>query len=552
MSGGRSETSARAAEAAAVPEGLLEELGRLAAMAARRGDLVVVAGKPACGWSFRWSDGRIQVDPDDLAGRAPDLCRGLVVHEAAHAAVTRLEEVLSPVRLKALMPLLNVVEDCRIETWLRSQLPGSAPWIRAFNDVLFGEMRAAPVPRSRRAQMMRGLLETWWFGTTVPGLLPEVLAALRSTSGAVERAIDCQPPVGEATSRALFEAQQAMWRAVETGVLPAWERLEQQDIDEGLGELSQRELDQLLELLGSGFHLVPSQGGRDRGLLPGASGVTLRLEGGGGREATAGDRTPSDTAARALSASLHTDGTDAYLAAWRRVQPMADRVADEFLRRLEPNRRLRWSRGHPWGTRLDLRRAMQFSADPRRANDLWMRPLVPHRRDPAFLLLVDRSGSMAAHGRMEAAFDGLVLLVEALRRIGVPATVASFARDHRVDLGEADALDDAGRRKLGRLLGGCSGSTDLSAALRGARSRLAASAATPKLLFVLSDGQPDDADTARAAVAAMEGDGVHCVGLGLGPETRALGELFRTAAAGLTVQELPGRLAGLLHEALAA
>jgi hypothetical protein len=413
--------------------------------------------------------------------------------------------------------------------------------------VLFGEMRARPVPRSRQAQLLRGLLEEWWFGGTAPGLLPEVTRALTTTAAAVTRAIDCQPPVGDAVPRQLVDAQRAMWRAVEERVLPTWERLQEADRAEGIGPLSGRELEELLALLGAAAHLLARAGGGRPG-LPGGGGLSFVMEG----EASPSEGRAPTSAAEAISAALHTDGSDDYLAAWRRVQSMSDRVADEFLRLLMPMRRLRWSKGHPWGARLDVKRAMQFSADPRRANDLWMRPLVPDRRDPAFMLLLDRSASMGSRGRIAAAFDGLVLLVEALRRIGVPATVASFARDERVDLGADDAVDEEGRRRVGRLLKGCNGGTNLAGALKAARTRFARTSATQRVLFVLSDGEPDSFDGAKAAVAGLEADGVRCVGLGLGRETRSLTRLFPTSAVDLPVEQLPGRLASLLQDALAA
>ena len=77
----------------------------------------------------------------------------------------------------------------------------------------------------------------------------------------------------------------------------------------------------------------------------------------------------------------------------------------------------------PSGARLDLRQAVAFEADRSRYRSLWSRPVLPVRRDPAVLLLVDRSGSMTEGERMRHAFDGLVLLVEVCRRVGVPAAV---------------------------------------------------------------------------------------------------------------------------------
>ncbi|HBB75306.1 MAG TPA: hypothetical protein DC048_12775, partial [Planctomycetaceae bacterium] len=142
----------------------IEELTGLVRLGARRGDLVVRAGEPGSAWSFDWVAGVITVDPDDLGALAPDLCRGLALHEAAHAAVTVLHELLRRDEIERLMPLLNVVEDIRIEVWMRARFPGAAPWIRAYNDVFYGLCRRQPPARSRQVQFLRGILELWWYG----------------------------------------------------------------------------------------------------------------------------------------------------------------------------------------------------------------------------------------------------------------------------------------------------------------------------------------------------------------------------------------------------
>ena len=520
---------------------LVGELTQLVRMAARRPDLVLTVGPPDCGWSFRWTDALVQVDPGDLTARAPDLCRGLVVHEAAHAAVTRLQDLLPIAELGRLMPLLNVVEDCRIETWIRARFPGAAPWVRAYNDVLFGEMRAAPQPRSRQAQFGRALLERWWFGDASAGLHPAVGSALTRTAGAVEQAISRQPPVdaaGEAAAldAAVLDAQSRMWRDIEAGVLPFWERLGQLDAADGLSQVGARELAGLLAGLGAAGHLTPAA----------ASAPARRVPAGD----SPGGAASRAAAANAISSLLRTNGTDDYLGAWRRIQPLCDRVADEFIRVLIPRKRLSWSRDHPWGTRLDLRRAMQMSADPRVHDKLWMRPVMPDRRDPEFVLLLDRSSSMSSQGRMKAAFDGLVLLVEASRRAGIRTSVWSFSNRPRCDLAPDAPLDDAGRKALGRLLKDCNGSTHLADALEAVRGAFARSGSGQKVLFVLSDGEPSDADAAKRSLAALGAEGVRSMGLGLGQGTAGLRALFGTVVVDVPVDEVARRIGGLLLAAL--
>ena len=79
------------------------------------------------------------------------------------------------------------------------------------------------------------------------------------------------------------------------------------------------------------------------------------------------------------------------------------------------------------------------------------------------------------------------------RRCG---TGCRTATDERVDLGAEDAVDDAGRWQVGRLLKGCNGGTNKASALRAAHGRFSRSAATQRVLFVLGDGQPDNVEAA--------------------------------------------------------
>jgi uncharacterized protein with von Willebrand factor type A (vWA) domain len=253
-----------------------------------------------------------------------------------------------------------------------------------------------------------------------------------------------------------------------------------------------------------------------------------------------------------IATRLGSDGSPAYLQAWQRVGRQADRLGDELLQILLPQQRLRWSAGYPSGTRPELRRAMQCETDPTLHRSLWQRPVLPHRRDPAILLLIDRSGSMEDNRRMQHAFDGLVLLVEVCRRIGVPAAVWSFADRCRRDLDWHEPLDATARQRLGRLLSSCDGSTAMGRALEAARAAFAARHADPKLLFVLGDGEPDHADSVRQAISKLERDGVCTIGLGLGAGTTGLANFFPSSITDIPPSQLVNHLATLITTALTA
>lgn len=548
-------------DVATIVEPLRAELEGLVRMAARRPNLVVRLGDPGSPWAFSWDTDSVRVDPEHLRSLAPDLCRGLALHEAAHAAVTVLHRILSDVRLARLLPLLNTLEDIRIEVWMRSRFPGAGAWIRAYNDVFYGFNRGRSQPRSRQVQFLLGILERWWFGTASPAILPEVTTALEECHEAIAATTACQPPLDEDPA-GILSSQQAMWEIVRRRILSTWERLVALDRREGIRRLATDETARFVESTGQSRHRARRGSSRlrpARGRCRTPAGhrtmpKTARRR--PPRHSPAGaDQSSHDGAGGAIPpapAPPPTDGTDTYLRAWKRIAPLADRLGDELLRVLVPRQRLRWSTGHAWGPRLDLRRAMQFEADPQLHDSLWCRPILPQRRDPAVLLLVDRSSSMATDERMDHAFEGTVLLTEVCRRIGVPAAVWSFASGVREELHWDAPADAAARRRLGLLPERCNGNTDMAAALAVVGRELAARRGDPRLLFVIGDGEPDKPDASLAAVRQIEAAGIATVGLGLGAGTAKLARFFHTAVTDIPSERLVDHVADLLGRALLA
>ena len=554
--------AAPAADATATAaDQLREELEGLVRIAARRPNLVVRTGSPNCTWSFDWSNDIVTVNPTHLVSLAPDLCRGLALHEASHAAVTVLHRILAEAHLTRIHPLLNTLEDIRIETWMRCRFPGAAGWIRAYNDVFYGVMRDQPLPKSRQVQFLSGILELWWFGATKAGVMPEVLAALETCREPIAASTSCQPPLDD-DAAGIMASQKAMWEIVRDRILPTWERLVAMDHREGIGRLASAELREFADRMGSGYHSRARGAARLRPGRPGSP-TARRFRDISEEAARRSTRQPNDARAEDRSSgagerrndaggSMPADGTDNYLTAWRRICRVADRLGDDLLRVLVPRQRLRWSAGHPWGPRLDLRRAMQVEADPEQYRSLWCRPILPRRRDPAVLLLVDRSSSMTGHGRIDRAFEGMVLLTEVCRRIGVAAAVWSFADDVREELTWDAAVDGPARRRLGMLPDACQGNTDMAAALDAVGRAFAVRRGDPKLLFVIGDGEPNQHEPTLAAVARLEAAGVATVGLGLGDGTAGLARYFQSSVTEIPPEHLVDHVARLLGQALVA
>src|SRR5262249_5075316 len=150
----------------------------------------------------------------------------------------------------------------RIETWMITRLPGSLPWMREYNDALFGDFLRDRPGGALTSQFLGAVLSRWWFGEIPNGLDEAVVKALAYVAPALDDAVASQPPrmeIGPAfvrgpylnslASRAFlaedvsrtpsgFEmlcrmAQFRMWSAVYRGVLPTYEALLQSDIAAG-------------------------------------------------------------------------------------------------------------------------------------------------------------------------------------------------------------------------------------------------------------------------------------------------------------------------------
>jgi hypothetical protein len=159
---------------------------------------------------------------------------------------------------------------------------------------------------------------------------------------------------------------------------------------------------------------------------------------------------------------------------------------------------------------------------------------------------------MTQDDRIDRAFEGMVLLTEVCRRIGVAAAVWSFADDVREELAWEAVVDGPARRRLGMLPMACKGNTDMAAAIEAVRRAFAARRGDPKLLFVIGDGEPNQHEPTLAAVQRLEADGIATVGLGLGDGTAGLARYFQSSVTEIPPERLVDHVAHLLGQALVA
>ncbi len=536
--------------------------------------LVVVVGEEHAGWSLDPHRGEIRCDPVDLRHAHPDDVRGLVCHEAAHAAVTRYPLLVPGSLLSApgMAPLLNALEDCRIEAWLQRRFPGTAAWIRRTNDRLVPVSLAAVGEQPWAHQFCIGAIMGWWqesCGEPVvwpEALAPEVVDALRATEEARARVVAAQPPVdvlaadgsgyaGSLLARRFasadaFRPPDPFERAVRLAAWSAWQVVHQ-DIRPVYLELVHHDLAERPELAEEERSFVR----RLRGLAPGGFGQGA-IRGAGG----AGGGVARGALARAARGELEPDHDSPYERARRRVAPWIEATCRSLLPLVTRARMPTWGGAHASGGRVDVRRVMQAQADPRRRDRLWQRKTLPVRHDPVVHLLVDLSGSMAGD-RIEVAFAGVVLLCEVLHQLRIPFAVSGF-QDRTIPVkGAADPLDMATRQRIGDLplevLGQRPGGNnrpehnhDGPVLLETARA-LWDHPARERWLWVVSDGLPtgpaDGVQPLHDAVAAVVLDGsIGLVGIGLGPGTDHVGAFYPEALPEVPLEELPASLGALV------
>jgi len=535
---------------------VLSELTSLAALASCRTDLTLQVGDADCHWSFNWATNVITVNPTDLALRPPDYCRGLILHESAHAALTRVAEIIPRALYQAdLHPLLNVIEDCRIENWLQLRLPGCRPWMRLYNDRILGnpsETIREHISSNPAGGFLSGLLDQWWHETPQLELHPETQRALSEVLPHFQDAIAAFPgprAPHAAPVRKSYHAhpvslcfrsqdyhwepspeeciirmlQHRMWNITWQHIVPVYRRL----LEHPDSKPTHRNIVHPADALGtypssatcSGDHIM----------------IVTRIPG-------------HDSELRPIPGKAIETAQDGDVQPYRNVvvthASLIESCADTLLRVLTADSRAKRSRFHRSGHALDLRVAMQFEADPRLHEKLWQRSTLPKHPDPAFAVLVDASGSMQGE-RAEATFTALVVLREVCLRLGIPLTIIGFTVDAQLLQSWDDLPTRAIQSKLTGLLNP-NGATDISPALALASQLLDQSPRLHRHLWILSDGDTRDPDAARHKIRALRASGTMIHGLGLGSDSRHIAELIPGALTNLTPEQLPAALARML------
>ena len=548
----------------------LEELRQLACLVSRESDLRLVEGPAGSGWSYAHGDRRISMDAHRLRAQSWNFNKGLVLHECAHAAITRLHPLLrdSYLREPPIFALINALEDCRIETWLQARFPGSRPLITEYNDILLR------VPYSSESRVVRdhhrlpyfisAVLNRWWFREAGVAANEQIRALVDRVWPHLEAI--CQAyPRGETSLEAIQQAfsnhpmssvydemplpagretweletrlcQLRMWDQFTTAFLPVLHEFE----PPGQVIVCGRRLMQWLERWLNQGHLGPDEsafgGAGSRAWILGRRGIR-----GPGRSShstpsqeSVSDRWPSDP--------------EAYRACERAQASVIEPLGDEVLRLLHPRIDRVWIGPRRSGTRLDLRAALSAEADPERLDQVWERRQPPARNDASITLLLDVSGSMKGEG-IDAAQWATVLLAEVCHRVGIPLAIFTFSEGCRLLLDVDEPLDEEIQGRIGGLPQAASGGTLLAAALSKVHQQVLHLGTTDPFVVVLSDGIPSDDDDPKARVDEMERDGINVLGLGLGPGSEKLAHFITHCQTNLHPRDIAGAFTRILFQA---
>ena len=558
------------------------------------------------GWAWDPIRRVISVSAQDLAQRGADYCAGVITREAGHYHLTR--HPLFPLQFRSLTAgraLLDALDAPRVTDWMAQRYPGTRRWTQAVADESRSPRGPAPYfirfVRECVAEPLRG-----WTPSTQD--IPEGVAlALEYTRPARMHYANFVPDVDFdpfAHAHLLFEFQRQVRPALTAPgwIPPRWEQLVQLRALEALRFAEEYILPIAEQLLDADQAAVE----RFLNASPGALEAAQCQLCDGNVDSLIRDALTADFPAvpvpdwlKDLAKELleaHLRGTKIrvvrgrpsdrkhpseyrptqpppplklapvrpthYDRAHRRVADQIHRLARHLGEILRPRRRSRLRAGYPTGRRVDLRKLMQFEADPRRYNELWARTTIPDRRNVAVSLLVDLSGSMDG-AKAESAVLGTILMAETLAQLDIPFAINGF-QDVLIPLCRfGDGLDSGVRRAIAEIPqevgGGRRGGNNVPAynddgpCLQSAAEELLAYPASERILVVVSDGLPEgrhsDADDLRRVIDRLSGDDVplELIALGLGPDTGHVSNFYPEAVANVPVERFSDEIGRLVE-----
>lgn len=172
--------------------------------------------------------------------------------------------------------------------------------------------------------------------------------------------------------------------------------------------------------------------------------------------------------------------------------------------------------------------------------------------DTAVQLLMDISGSMSTNNKLEVAKKAAYALASALEKInGVEVGVAAFPGVDSTGWLAVKRLTKIGQPLRGReknfLSLSVTGNTPLSESIASIAYDLAARKEPRKVLFVTTDGAPDDFKAAKEKIELLERSGIEVCGIGI---MHDVSRLFRIHTSISSVDELSGAMFSMMQDVI--
>jgi hypothetical protein len=190
----------------------------------------------------------------------------------------------------------------------------------------------------------------------------------------------------------------------------------------------------------------------------------------------------------------------------REVLPLIDKLEAD-LRQIFIDRTMTgWKGGFKSGQRIDIKKRLQEKGRqiPAMESHAWQKREHPDQKDYAISLLVDLSGSMrekvGKDRKIDETFKSVIVLAEALNRLGINLEVAGFNDDLYEYQNFGQPMSKQIREHMGGMFkevedscckscGNEHSETDLGWATKTAAERLASQKSSQKMIIVLTDGK---------------------------------------------------------------
>lgn len=172
----------------------------------------------------------------------------------------------------------------------------------------------------------------------------------------------------------------------------------------------------------------------------------------------------------------------------------------------------------------------------------------------AVTLLLDTSYSMARTIiKAQQACLGLALALQPIK--GVKTSVNTFGTTDNGDytplVKEIISFDQTPSTNIGKFFSTrAKGSTPLTEGLWSVGVDLVKRKEDRKVLFVITDGMPDNPDSAREIIKKLEASNITLIGIGMGQEASKTGDFFKTTVLIKDVSELNGALFNIISNQL--